>query len=202
MIPLSPDAKTREAYVQNIVDTFNVASYDQFRRGQTWYQTAHDLALMISEGDVVTGAGVLAALSANKSWDQNKRLAARAISTGTPVGHVGDALGKASKILAGAAPEDVLPMSAKTGHFYRCILDPADPDAVVIDRHAHDIAVGEVYGNRERGLSTAKRYAVVAHCYREAAQRLGRIPQEVQAITWVVQVERLAGTSTRGERKS
>lgn len=202
MIPINPSAEEREAYVQNILAAFRAASYDQYRQGIGWYTTAHDLANMISEGDVETGAGVIAALSANKSWSENQRLARKAIDTGTPVGHVGDALGKASRILAGADPSEVLPMSAKTGHFYRCILDPTDPDAVVIDRHAHDIAVGQVYGNQERGLSTPKRYAILAHSYREAAARMGTVlPQQVQAITWVAQVERLAGTSTRAKNR-
>ncbi|OII61262.1 hypothetical protein BJP40_06625 [Streptomyces sp. CC53] len=66
-----------------------------------------------------------------------------------------------------------------------------------VDRHAHDIAVGETYGNRERGLSAKSRYALIAHCYREAAMRLEELPSTVQAVTWVVRVEDLAGTGTR-----
>jgi hypothetical protein len=89
-------------------------------------------------------------------------------------------------------------MDRKTGHFYRCILDPMDADAVCIDRHAHDIAVGEEYGARDRGLGAKGRYALIAHCYREAALRLGELPSVLQAVTWVVWRDRLVGTSTRG----
>ncbi|QNP76166.1 hypothetical protein IAG44_39995 [Streptomyces roseirectus] len=85
--------------------------------------------------------------------------------------------------------------------FFRCIADPCDPDAVVIDRHAHDVAVGEIYGTRERGLGNARRYALLAHCYREAALRLGELPSTVQSVTWVVHTERIAGTGTRPPRR-
>lgn len=197
MIPTVANEEQHETYVSNIVRSYRSATPDQLRRGRSWYPTAHQLAVMIADGDAVQGAGVIASLSANKSWSENQRLAKIALSTGTPVGHVGDALGKASRILAGSAPEDVLPMGAKTGHFYRCIVDPSDADAVCVDRHAHDVAVGEVYGDRDRGLSSKRRYATVAHAYREAARRLGVLPQVVQAVTWVVQVETIASVGNR-----
>ncbi len=170
MIPVRPGAAQRARYTAGIVAAYRAASPDQRARGRAWYTTAHELALMLADGNAAKGAGVIAALSANKSWADNKRLAADAIA-GNPHGTFADALRKAAAIMAGADPAMVLPMDRKTGHFYRCIVNPADPDAVVIDRHAHDIAVGEVYGNRNRGLSCPARYAVLAHCYREVPAR-------------------------------
>lgn len=198
MIQIKADTATREQYVKNIVKVWQAAKGEQVTQGRLWYKTAHDLADMMTEGDVRKGAGVLAALSPQTSWSQNVELARKACETGEPTGHLGDALAKAAKILAGADPVEVLPMDRKTGHFYRCILDPADADAVCIDRHAHDIAVGEEYGAKDRGLGSKGRYALIAHCYREAAQRLGELPSVVQAVTWVVWRDRLVGTSTRG----
>lgn len=198
MIPTKVDEATREGYVQNIIRAYRSATPGQVQRGRTWYATAHELATVLADGATRKGAGVLAALSANKRWTLNCALAERAFKIGRPTGHVRDALRKAERIMLGEDPEDVLPMGSKTGMFFRCIADPSDPDAVVIDRHAHDIAVGETYGDRERGLSNANRYALLAHCYREAAQRLGELPSTVQAVTWVAHTERVAGTSTRG----
>lgn len=202
MIPTKVDDTTREGYVQNIMRAWHGATPDQVTRGRTWYATAHELAAMLADGDTRKGAGVLAALSANKRWSLNCTLARRAFNTGRPAGHVRDALHKAERIMRGEDPEDVLPMERKTGNFYRCISDPSDPDAVVIDRHAHDIAVGEIYGDAERGLTNPNRYALLAHCYREAAQRLGELPSTVQAVTWVAHTERLANTATRGPVES
>lgn len=202
MIPTKVDAATREGYVQNIISAYRSATPEQVARGRTWYATAHELATLLADGQTRKGAGVIAALSANKRWSLNTRLARLAFRTGHPSGHVRDALRKAERIMLGEDPEDVLPMSRKTGMFFRCIADPSDPDAVVIDRHAHDIAVGETYGDRERGLTNANRYALLAHVYREAAQRLGELPSTVQSVTWVAHTERVANTSTRGPLES
>lgn len=186
MIPIEADAATQEGYVQNVIAVFESATAEQLTAGRNWYPTAHQLADMIADGDTPVGAGLLAALSPQTSWEYNIELASDAYDTGRPARHVGDALSKATRILAGIPPEDVLPMDRKTGHFYRCILNPGDADAVCVDRHAHDIAVGSRYGAQNRGLDALGRYNLIADCYREAARRLGELPQVVQAVTWVV----------------
>ncbi|MER5643970.1 hypothetical protein [Streptosporangium sp. NPDC002524] len=192
-IAIQANAETRELYVNNIIRVWDSATCDQLARGRNWYPTANQLAEMMSDGHVVKGAGVIAALSANKRWGENIVLANRAFGAGKASGHFSDAIRKAERIMSGEQPEQVLPMDIKTGHFYRCILDPTDPDAICIDRHAHDIAVGERYGQRSRGLGARGRYALMAHVYREAAQRLGELPQVVQAVTWVVWTEQNKG---------
>jgi hypothetical protein len=198
MIPTRPSDTTRRRYRDNILRAYESATEDQKTKGKMWYPVAHDLAEMIGKGDVRMGAGVIAALSANKSWSENIKIATRALGSGKPTGHVKDAITKATRIMNGADPADVLPMHVKTGNFYRCILNPSDPEAVCVDRHAHDVAVGRAYGNEDRGLSTQSRYDVIADAYRAAASRLGILPQELQAIVWVAQVESLRGQGTRG----
>lgn len=197
MISVKITDEQRQTMINNVVATYRAATPEQLTAGRSWYWQAHELAGEIGHGDTVTGAGVLAALSANKSWSENGRLARVACRTGRPVGHVRDALAKAAKIIAGTDPSDVLPMERKTGHFYRCIVNPTDATAVCVDRHAHDVAVGEVYGDRERGLGAKGRYEALADVYRAAGAILGVLPQEVQAVTWVVHTQRIAGTSTR-----
>lgn len=196
MIPVKPSDSTRRRYIRNIIKVYEQASDDQKRRGHEWYRTAHQLADFLSEGNVRTGAGVIAALSANKAWDINQRLASDAFK-GELHGHTAENLAKVAKIMAGADPEDVLPMHAKTGNFFRCIVDPDDQEAVCIDRHAHDVAVGRPYGDADRGLSAKGRYAVLSLAYRNAAAKLGITPSELQATTWVVWTEHLAGTNRR-----
>lgn len=196
MIPCKPSDSTRRRYVANILSVFNSATTDQIARGRNWYVTARELAEFLSEGNVRAGAGVIAALSANKAWDINQRLARDAFD-GNPHGHTGDNLAKVAKILAGVDPSEVLPMDAKTGNFYRCIIDPSDAEAVCIDRHAHDVAIGSPWGDRERGLGSKGRYAVLSLAYRNAAARLEVLPSVVQATTWVVWTERLAGVKRR-----
>jgi hypothetical protein len=185
-IPTTADNATHDRYVANIIAAWGSATADQSARGRTWYRTAHELATIMSEGNTRAGAGVIAALSANKAWEQNVKIAAQAWATGEARGHVRDALGKAERIMLGEDPIVVLPTDSKTWNFFRCIADPEDAEAVVIDRHAHDVAVNERFGNADRGLSNKRRYATLAHAYREAARQLGELPSVVQAVTWVV----------------
>lgn len=196
MIPVKPTAAQRRAMVDNIIDTYNRATPKQRAAGASWYPSAHRLAKLLANGDSSRGAGVIAALSANKAWDMNQRLAADAFA-GNVHGHVGDALTKVRRIMAGARPEDVLPMGLKTGNFYRCIADPDDQEAVVIDRHAHDVAYGLRLGSDNRGLSSKGRYAALSLAYRNAAAILRLSPMVVQATVWVVWTEEAAGVNRR-----
>lgn len=197
MIKTQPSDSTRRRYIRNIIRVWEQATDDQRERGANWYRTAHQLADFLSEGDVKTGAGVIAALSANKSWDLNQRMARRALRDGVLSGHTSANLAKAAKIMSGVDPAEVLPMDAKTGNFYRCILDPDDQEAVCIDRHAHDVAVGRPYGDADRGLGAKGRYAVLSLAYRNAAAKLGVTPSVLQATTWVVWTEHHAGVKRR-----
>lgn len=185
MIPTMADDDTLETYVRNITAVWQRATAEQAAAGRRWYRTANEVATLLADGNTRAGAGVIAALSPQKAWDYNVKLARDAFTTGEARGHVGDAVGKAQRIMLGEDPLAVLPEDSKTWNFFRAIIDPDDAEAVVIDRHAHDIAVGERYGNRDRGLSAKRRYATLALAYRLAAQRLGEIPSVVQAVTWV-----------------
>jgi len=184
LLPTKPTGEQRAAYVARIKAMYVSATPAQLSAGTGWYPEAHLIASECPAG-TRAGAGVLAALSANKSWSENVRLARQGFG-GRLAGHFADALGKASSILAGSDPMTVLPMGLKTGQFFLCIADPADPDAVVIDRHAHDIAAGMKYGNAERGLDNGTRYASIADAYRVAGKDLGIIASVVQAVTWTV----------------
>jgi hypothetical protein len=200
VIPIQPEDGAVAYYVRNITSVFVTASEAQYRAGRAWYETANRTAEMIADGDVRTGAGVLAALSPQTSWWLNVELACDAFDAGTARRHTTDSCSKANRIMAGENPEDVLPMRRKTGHFYRCIADPSDADAVCIDRHAYDICVGIPLGDWERGLSAYGRYALVADAYRRAARSLGELPSTVQAVSWVAWRDSIAGIGTRGSR--
>ncbi|MEU5445775.1 MULTISPECIES: DUF7178 family protein [Streptomyces] len=189
MIPVKSTEEQRASYIRAVIEKWHAATPDQRRRGREWYTTAHKFAAHIAAGETEKGAGVIAALSANKSWPENCRLARKAFTDGKASGHVPDAITKANRIMAGTEPSEVLPMHLKTGAFYLCIADPDNPEAVVIDRHAHDIAVRRIYGQRDRGLTAVTRYNLLADCYRAAARKIGELPNTVQAVTWVAHIE-------------
>ncbi len=87
----------------------------------------------------------------------------------------------------------MLPADSKTWNFFRAIVDPEDAEAVVIDRHAHDIAAGRALRlPRPRPVQQAP-LRHVALAYRLAAQHLDELPSTVQAVTWVVWREQQEG---------
>lgn len=192
MIPINADDEAVDYYVGNILGVWHKATADQLEQGVDWYPAAHRTASLLADGDVRTGAGVIAALSPQTSWWLNVELACDAFDAGTASRHLSDACSKANRIMAGEDPVKVLPMARKTGHFYRCILNPSDQDAVCVDRHAHDAAVGVAYGDWARGLDAKGRYNLIADCYRIAAEDLGELPLTVQAVVWTVWRDLLA----------
>jgi hypothetical protein len=98
---------------------------------------------------------------------------------------------KAYRILQGEDPELVLG-GPKVTAFYWTIVNPDDPRAVVVDRHAVGIAFGRPMTDDEisKALGSQKRYSAVAELYRRAARivskDLGEVwtPAQVQAATW------------------
>jgi len=171
--------------VRNIERTVKAATPEQRKHGETWYQQANEMAHEIGKGDVQKGAGMIAALSPKSSWTENIRMARELSKTGTTRGYIsGSELNRAQRIREGEAPESILPMDKKTGHFYKNIINPSDEKSVTVDRHAHDIAVGEVWGGRDRGLEGG-RYNTFVNAHVQAAHRLGEVPSRVQATAWV-----------------
>jgi hypothetical protein len=160
---------------------WNAATDDQIARGRVWYPVAHDLAEMIGNGDVRTGAGIIAALSPRMQWDRNARLAIDA-GNGNVHGAMGASLTKVQRIIDGEDPADVLPADAKTGHFFQNILNPADPAYVTIDAWAYRAATGDWSA---AGPKNARDYAEVAAAYIAFADDIGEIASVGQAGVWI-----------------
>lgn len=186
-------ARAYNGMVRNIHNTFNAASPEHVQAGMRWYQDAHDYAGKLSDKYGVSheaASGVLAALSPLKSWSDNKKLGAEFLATGR-AGHTEHQNAVATAIVNGAHPLSVLPERKKTGHFYSNIAHPDRGGRVTIDRHAHDLAVGQVYGDSDRGLDQVGRYGLFHSAYMDATHKIneGRgsnliLPHQVQAVTW------------------
>lgn len=175
----------------NVTKVFRMATVQEMIDGERWYADANAHAKRMSPDNVEAGAGVLAALSPMMGWDRNVALAYQAFETGKARGGLGANCAKANKIMAGVDPLDVLG-GDKVRNFYAAIADPTSETAVVIDRHAFDIAVGRVTNDLTRKVITKKGvYQEFAHTYEKAAKilskELGRkiTPAAVQAVTWV-----------------
>lgn len=190
-VPESDVIYSQVPTAENVMDVFKLATGAEIIHGMNWYRDAHDIAGRIANGDYVAGAGVLAALSPMMGWGRNVELAEKAFADGKASGGLKRNLEKSNRIMSGENPLDVLG-GDKVRNFYLAILDPENSIGVVIDRHAFDIAVGEVTNDKTRGyLSRKGKYEMFSHVYVEAAEMISlelgtKISGcQLQAITWV-----------------
>lgn len=185
---------------RNVTRIYRAATDDQMAKGVEWYARARRIAVEVDPADPARGAAVLALTSPLTPWSRNvwlTREAYRLHASGADVGALlptlkGNAR-KVARVLHGEDPAHVV-SGLKVSAFWRTIADPTHPSAVVVDRHAHDIAVGRVTDDETRGrtLATPKRYASFCEVYTRAAHILSRetgsliLPSTVQAVTWTV----------------
>jgi hypothetical protein len=174
------DSERIAMLASNVRNAWNTASPDQINRGRVWYRVAHDLAEIVGNGDVRKGAGIIAALSPRMPWDRNVKLATDA-GQGNVHGAMSASLAKVQAILDGADPATVLPMTAKTGHFFTNISDPDNGDAITVDVWAHRIATGNC---KSAGPRNVRDYAECAEAYRIVAHEMSELGHVVQAGTW------------------
>jgi hypothetical protein len=202
---------------RNVTRVYRAATAAQIADGVEWYARARriagDLALSVDVdsplyGDVRASAAVLALTSPLTPWGRNVWLAREAYrmwaeGEASPIDsgmrRVSMTLPtlkanarKVARVLNGEDPAAVV-SGLKVTAFWLTIADPTNPHAVVVDRHAYDVAVGKVTNDvtRGKGIGTPKRYAELAACYARAAVILSResgetvLPSQVQAVTWV-----------------
>jgi hypothetical protein len=176
-----------EELASNILVVLGRAEPEHYREGVDWYRHAHTLARVLAGRNGVTveqAAGVLAALSPQLCWPRNVDYAEQFLATGdAPV--LGRSKRAAARILDGQEPSSVL-SGPKVRAFFANISDPDHSDAVTIDRHAHDVAMGQRFGEKRRPLLERKGgYDLFAEAFRLAAATVGLTPSAVQAVTWL-----------------
>lgn len=182
--------------VAQILKVYGSATADEIAAGRSWYsvtagQVCEDVrsAAQQANGASLTflgAAGVLAALSPATGWGDNVTGAIEFAITGhmnaqTPLFNE-----RATRIVQGENPLTVLG-GRKVRSFYRNITAPHDPGAVTIDRHAVSLVFGMPLSERALKPLTDNvgGYQVCAGAYRAAARRVGLVPCQLQAITWV-----------------
>lgn len=163
-------------HAAHIMTVLRRATVDDAAEGISWYERAYEIAEEV--GNPSTGAGILSALSPRMPWDRNVKLARLAFTIPLTGGALGASIEKVNLIREGADPTVALGKGLKTLSFYQNILDPSDPITVTVDTHAIKVA-GINRDSVGKGL-----YHAIANGYREVADYVGLLPQQVQAITW------------------
>jgi hypothetical protein len=170
--------------VNNILKMYNDQSV--LHSGYNWYTEAHKLAETWAKEHKVSTmvmAGVIASLSPNTSWDENKKLVEDFMHTGT-CGHTGVMIGKAVGCMFATSDKEILSIlnGEKIKSFFLNILYPEVRTTVTIDRHAVAVALGRVPSGKH---ITVKQYAFFVGAYQRAADVLDLMPHQLQAVTWV-----------------
>jgi hypothetical protein len=205
------------ATAANVLKIFREATPQDVQDGREWYARAHAAAAELAtlgDGDVVRAAAVIAVLSPSTPWQRNVELARQAYTmaaqgathdeiaapVGTPgrLPTMGNAASKAAALVLGADPASVV-TGPKVTPFWQRIAEAATgatgPGSVVVDRHAFDVAVGEVTSDRIRGTflgrkgghhTVAMAYVRAASVLRRTGEAPGITPSELQAVTWIV----------------
>lgn len=190
---------TVDQLAANVRQAWDAADTESRLEGAQWYANAHALASELDPSDPARAAAVIAVLSPQQGWERNVTLAKSAYQDGCASGTVGTFCRRADAIMDGADPDKVLG-GPKVRAFWHLIADPSDDWHVCVDRHAVDIALGEVRSQRSRKvLERAGAYERVAAAYRQVAAELGVLPSEVQAVTWCAWRRAKAGLA-RNER--
>lgn len=178
--------------VRRLARILDTASDGSWQEGTYWYAVAHAAAVDLAadyDVSVECAAGVIAALSPKLPWSRNVRVARQLFATGDCPA-LGKNKAKARRIVAGEHPGRVLG-GFKVRSFYACLICPA-ADAVAVDRHAVDAALGvrNSDASRQRILERSGGYQLVADAYRTVARRYGLAPAQAQAIIWLEWRER------------
>lgn len=189
--PKLPDADIAD---QRIIAILEEASRQERYAGMTWYQDAHDMCHkwaidynIFSHSHV---AGIIAALSPQRSWESNLEIA-ELVLRGETAGQLDHAIASAQAMRSGVHPTVVLyekgMNNPKVRAFYENMDDPIHSLAVTVDRHVLGIVMDDFRAIQKAGLRiTPGENAFLQERFRILAQGLGMRPNQLQAITWVV----------------
>lgn len=201
-----------EGMCENILTVWNEADDSDYAAGCRWYSDAYAMAVRISDYSVhghpdnvnaldpEQVVGIMAVLSPSTDWDRNVKLAHDMVMTGDCSHAYGLCIERARAIREGEPVQTVLG-GRKVRSFYNCIMAQGQGGHVVVDRHAHAIALGvrAPLGDwAAAALDKPGRYQVVAAAYRYAARCAGISPAHMQATTWLHFRREYAGRGGRG----
>lgn len=178
-------------FAENILSVYETATDTERIEGMSWYNDTHDLALSLSPNDVWRGAGVIAAYSPIIQWPRTLELATSSLVWGgARADYLPIMVAQAQRIIDGEHPLDVLG-GQKVRAFASAIATNGESDIATIDRHAHDIARGRVFPDKERKIGK-RLFRVMGMHYQQAALEIGIRTAQLQAITWVSWRNRIA----------
>lgn len=161
-------------------------------RNSNWYIEANQFAIELAERfnkPLIQVCGVIAALSPQKNWQENKRLAVLFLQ-GKNHGQTKMQLKKADSCLLTECETEIFNLLTKNGlktsQFFLNLLHPNKSIGITIDRHA--VGACLFTPNNIEALPeirmTKTQYDVFQDVYISTANKLAIKPHELQAIVW------------------
>ena len=187
-----------EKMIHNIVTVLRDSDETQHAEGLVWYEQAKREAYHIAikhDVPVYIAVAVIAALSPNNKWARNIVNADALIGAfirgdgidSVKVSTYHKMKAKAWGILAARPDYDGAKAMLKGQKITSFFCDIMGEFNVTIDGHARNIAYGERVGlTDDRTNIGVREYRALQAAYEAAAERLGLMPYQLQAITWRV----------------
>lgn len=184
--------------INRIKHYYSLATNTEVNEGFKWYADAQQFARELSEKyntPFIQVCGIIAALSPQITWEQNKVLAVTFLRTNNVKNTAKVRVYKCRAIKETINESDILEILSPNGNFLKTrkffinIYDFNRVEAVTIDRHAIGVATqahnktDSIQENDRR--MTVKQYQFFETAYIRAAQILGLTPNQLQAVTWV-----------------
>ena len=187
-----------ERMVHNITSVYNDADEYQHAEGLLWYDQAKQAAYRMAvkhDVPVYIAVAVIAALSPNNKWSRNLTNADALIGAfvngdgidSVKVSTYHKMKQKAWNILWALPSYNDAKAMLKGQKITSFFMDIMGEFNVTIDGHARNIAYGERVGlTDDRSNIGVREYRALQAAYEAAAERLGLMPYQLQAITWRV----------------
>lgn len=187
-----------EKMIYNISSVYRDADETQHAEGLVWYEDAQKAAYHIAlkyDVPVYLVVAVIAALSPNNKWARNLVNADALIGAfirgdgidSVKVSTYHKMKAKAWDILAARPSYNDAKAMLKGQKITSFFCDIMGEFNVTIDGHARNIAYGERVGlTDDRTNIGVREYRALQAAYEAAAERLGLMPYQLQAITWRV----------------
>lgn len=167
-----------------IIEHFVNADADTMTNGLGWYQKAHEEAMVISQvfnKPLPIVIGVIAALSPRNKWAKNIENAWSLIEYPSMEVSCCTFNGQKQKAIdiinSDGTDETIMEIlsGSKTVHFYHNIMY----------YHSSDVAVIDLWAFRSVEVEpSTKNFGLVHTAYKEAANDLGILPNQLQAVVW------------------
>ena len=198
---------TYKRAVNNLTKIAKQASQENWTQGKAWYPAARAFCLVLSNRtglSVDQIVGILAALSPQCSWEENKRATEELVLSGTigvTVCYPAN-VKKAKRILQGEDPALVLG-GFKVRAFFNNILYPNTSQDVTVDTHAARAAFNQILFTRseQNFIFRRKGNEIIQRAYKTVANAYKVTPCTLQAVIWLT-VKDVIGTLPRGEQNA